>query len=163
MNRFGYYQRGFTIIELFLVTFIMLLAIGGAIVIYLMLLTAWKEGGVQIALQREASIAMEKMARGIDGMNGIREAKSVTLPNTTTIRYTSGIDSQERSFYLSGSELIYDPDTSSSDDEFSIAENVRTTAFSISDNLVTIDLGLEDQVIDKAINVDLSTQVKLRN
>ena len=45
-----------------------------------------------------------------------------------------------------------------------IESNVRTLTFNhLSDDLVTIDLGLEDQVIDRVINVDLSTQVKLRN
>ncbi len=164
MNR---YQKGFTIIELVIVTAIMGLVIGGVIAIYIMGTTAWKEGSVQVALQRGGSIAVEKMIRGVDGTNGIREASSVELYTSDTvynvIRYTSGIDSQERSFYLSSGEIMYDPNTSISDDEFSIAENVTGLTFAVSDSLVTIDLNLEGQVIDRTIKVDLSTEVKLRN
>ncbi len=58
---------------------------------------------------------------------------------------------------------MYDPNTSASDDESSIAENVTGLTFAVSGSLVTIDLNLEGQVIDRKINVDLSTQVKLRN
>ena len=156
------YQKGFTIIELVIVTAIMGLVIGGVIAIYIMGTTAWKEGSVQVALQRGGSIAMEKMVRGVYGTDGIREASSAPS-STNTITYTSGIDNQERSFYLSSGEIMYDPNTSISDDEFSIAENVTGLTFAVSDSLVTIDLNLEGQVIDKTIKVDLSTEVKLRN
>jgi len=167
MVRFTYGQRGFTVVEVLIAVVIMALVITGAISIYMMSITAWREGSTQIALQRTASIAMEKMVRGIDGRNGIREASSVTRPNDTTIKFTSGIDAQERSFYLSGSEIIYDPDTSTTDDEFPIVENIRTTpsglTFVVSGAVVTINLGMQGMVRGKAIDINLSTSVKLRN
>ena len=167
------YQKGFTIIELLTVMAIMGLVIGGVITIYIMGATAWKEGSVQVALQRGGSIAMEKMVRGVYGTNGIREAKhntdsepnNVTLHSgNTEIQYKSGIDNVTRRFYLSGSEIWYDSDTSPGGGDC-IAENVTGLTFSPSliDNMVTINLGMEGQVIDKTIKVDLSTEVKLRN
>lgn len=175
MSRFDYHKKGFTITEFLAVMVIMGLIISGAIAIYIRSTTIWQEGGVQIILQRNASMVMEKMVRGVYGTNGIREANSVALYSSNTeIRYTSGIDNQERSFYLSGSEIIHDPNTSVSDDEFSIAENARpiTTPanqggpgleFSVNNNIVTIEVGLIGKVIDKDIKIDLSTEVKLRN
>ena len=162
------YQKGFTIIELLTVMVIMGLVIGGVIAIYTMSATVWKEGSVQVVLQRGGSIAMEKMVRGVYGTDGIREASNVALSvSNTKIEYTntSEVGGPERSFYLSGSEIMYDPNTDPLvlNDEFSIAENVTGVEFSVSGNIVTIDLIMEGQVIDRKINVDLSTQVKLRN
>ncbi len=173
MVRDIYRRKGFTLIELLIATAIMLLIIGGTMTIYLMSITAWQEGSMQIVLQRKGSIAMEKMVRGVDGRNGIREAKagSVTCVNTTSeksIQYTT-IDGKKRKFYLSGSEIIYDPDTLTPGDHFSIAKYVETPSvddeplFAVSGNIVTINLVMEEEVMDKPINVDLSTQVKLRN
>ncbi|MFC1644244.1 hypothetical protein ACFL5C_02895 [Candidatus Omnitrophota bacterium] len=145
----------------------MVLVMLGVIAVYLVAQTVWIEGNARINLQRQARTAMEEMVRGVDGTDGIREAASVTISGGTNIQYTSGVDGTERSFYLSGDEIMYDPDTSSGGDEFSIGENVRTTpsglSFSESDDVVTIDLSMEDQVGDKTISVDLSGQVKLRN
>lgn len=173
MIRADYYRKGLTVVEILLATSIMLVAIGGAIVIYLMATTAWKEGSALITIQRSDSMVIEKMVRGVNGTNGIREAKSVILPNANTIRYTSGIDGKVRSFYLSNNEIMYDPDIAIFNDEFSIARKVRINpsglTFSVSSDgkLVTINLGMQDKIRSintmKNINVDLCTKVKLRN
>lgn len=162
MGRCIYARKGFTIIELLISMAIMLLVIGGALAIYITCLTAWKEGSVQIVLQRGGSIATEKMVRGVDGTNGIREASSATS-STNAITYTSGIDGKERKFYLSNGKIWHDPDTSAVGTDPSIAENVTGLRFAVNDSVVTIELSLAGKVIDKDINVDLSTQVKLRN
>ncbi len=91
MGQCIYARKGFKIIEFLIAAAIVLLLIGGALAIYTMCLTAWKEGSEQIALQREASISMEMIIRGVGlgtdeifGMDGIREgsASSVTRPNS---------------------------------------------------------------------------------
>lgn len=164
-------NRGFTLIELLFATFIITVAVAGIIAIYLMSITAWQEGSMQIALQSNANTAIEKMVRGIGGSEGIREATSINCPTSSEIQYTSGIDSKTRRFYRSGDKIYHDPDASVSSDEFIIADNVRTSTstnppgFRVqeSDGLVTINLGLEGEVRNRKINVDLSTQVKIRN
>ena len=167
MYRLKYCQKGFTITEILVATSVIALLVGGTIAIYIRCLKVWEEGSMEASLQRNANTTMEKMVRGIDGMDGIREAKLVALPNANTIQYTSGIDSKERSFYLNGSQIMYDPDTSISGDEYSITDNVRTSpaglTFTISGNLVSINLGMEGRIMDKIIPVNLHTEVTLRN
>ena len=161
-------MKGFSFVELLVAVVISLLIVGGAIAIYLTCLTSWKEDSIQAFLQRQASITLEQMVRGISGNDGIREASSVNIPNSSTIEYTSGIDSVTRSFYLvESAQIIYDPNISVSSDEYSIVDNVRTgpegVTFSENGGIVTINLGLGKQVLDKTISVDLTTQIKLRN
>ena len=157
-------QKGFSLIEVLIVTSVLVLLTGGAIAIYIRCLNAWEEGSLEASLQRKASTAMEKMVRGIDGTKGIREAKSVTFPDSSTIQYTSGIDDQQRSFHLSTDEIIY---TSASGVESTIAEDVRTApaglTFSAAGDLVTINLGMEGRIMDRIIPVNLTTEVTLRN
>ena len=163
MDRFKYSQTGFTVMETLLAAFILVFVVGCAAIVYLMSVTTWKEASAQISLQREASAAMEKMVRGVDGTDGIREAGNVII-GSGIITYTSGIDSGQRKFYLSDGKIMYDPDTTTPDDEFSIAQNVRASGLTFSNgNIITIDLGMSKQVIDKNIDVDLTTKVNLRN
>lgn len=169
MKKSDYLIQGFTLIEFIFVSFIMLMVICGIIEIYLMSTTVWMEGSAQITLQRKASTAMEKMVRGVGGSDGLREATDASCPSSTSVLYTSGIDDVQRRFYLSGNVLMYDPDTSISNNELSIVDCIRTTSspqgimFQTGYGIVTINLGMEGAVRDKKINVDLSTSVKLRN
>lgn len=187
MVRFIYERRGFTLIEILIAITIMGLVVGGAISIYLMSITAWREGSVQIALQREGSLAMEKMVRGIDpyGRKGIREAQQISLPATgssgTRIDFVDADNpNPTRSFYFSpGSDG--DPSTVADNQLRYIDENGNDTPIiennvlmikngvpistfdHLSAEIVTINLGMQDRVRDKDINVDLSTTVKIRN
>jgi len=160
-------EKGFSLIEVLLAPLILVFVVGGTMVIYMMSITTWKEATTQITLQRNASITMEKMVRGVAGVGGIREAVSATLVNANTIRYVDNTSSNERSFYLSDGQVFYDPDTTIANDEFSIVYDVRTNpaglVFAINSDLITISLGLEDDVRDTVINVDLSTKIKMRN
>jgi prepilin-type N-terminal cleavage/methylation domain-containing protein len=160
VRRFYYCQKGFTIVEVSLATVIMLLVVAGTAAVYLMAMTTWHEGGAQVMLQRGASIAMEKMVRGVDGTDGIRESQSVAC-SSGSIQYTSGIDDKTRRFYLSNGEIWYeDPDETG---DVSIAENVSGLTFTLSNDRVIITITMADQIRDKSITADLSTQVKLRN
>jgi len=163
MRRILFNRKGFSLIELLIASIIGTLVVAGVWFIYLMSSNIWKEGYVQITLQQEAGLAMDKMVWGMDGKNGIREAESVSVPNSYTIEYTSGLDSVERSFYLEDGEILYDPDTSSADDEYAIAEDVSSLTFSQAGGVVTITLNAQQDVRDKYINVPLTTRVKLRN
>ena len=162
-------RKGVTLVEFLTATAIVILAVGSVVAVHVMSTTAWKEGNTEIALQRQASIAMEKMMRGVRGIDGIREADSVTLISSNVLEYTSAIDLVERSFYLSGTDLMYDPDTTIASNEYSIAENLTTTPpgliFSLNANedIVTIELSMSDRVRDRVINASLTGHVKLRN
>jgi len=173
-------RKGFTITEIMIATLIMVMVVGGALAVYIMSQTAWYEGSAQIALQRKASVAMEKMVRGIDpyGRNGIREAREVSSPSVgasaTQIYFVDAeAPNPTRSFYFS-SGPDGDPGTvadnqlryidQSGNDTPIIENNVRTLGFSQPSNgFIEINLSLEDMVRDRVIIVDLSTDVKIRN
>lgn len=169
-------RKGFTITEIMIATLIMVMVVGGSLAIYIMSQTAWYEGSAQIALQRKASVAMEKMVRGVDGRKGIREAREVPSPSVgasgTQIDFDD-VGGSGRSFYFS-SGPDGDPDTvadnqlryidASANDTLIIENNVRALTFSQPSNgLIEINLSLEDVVRDKVIILDLSTDVKIRN
>lgn len=166
MIRFIYGREGLTLMELLIAIIIMMLVVGGTLVVYLMSMTAWKEGTVQMGLQREANIAMEKMVRGVDGKNGIREASSVSTPNSFTIQYTSGVDGKTRRFFLDGTEIKYDLNTPIDEgDDVRIAEDVSGVTFNelVNDSVIEIDLNMLDKAGAKDITVNLYTVVNLRN
>jgi len=149
--------------ELLIAVTITTLMVAGILAVYLKSLTAWHEGSVQLTLQRKSSMVMERMVRGVDGTNGIREAGNITVPNSYTIQYASGVDGTERSFYLSGSDIMYDSDTSLADDESSIAEKISSLTFTLSGNMVTITLNMQEAVRDRNLQIDLTTRIKVRN
>ena len=163
MNRFVYNHKGFSIIELSVAAIIMSLIVVGILTVDLMTVTAWREGGVQLTLQRKAGVVMEKMVRGIDGLNGIREAGNINIPNNNTILYVSGINAIQRSFSLVGNDIMYDPDTAVAGNEFSIADMVNNLNFAINGDVVTITLGMRERVRDTNIDALLTTQIMIRN
>ena len=155
-------KRGISITEVIVATAISVFVIGGALAVYLMSSSAWKEGYVQIELQQEASMAIEQMARGVDGQNGIREATGISI-GTGSIEYT-GTDAQDRKFALDSGEIRYYPDSSDTGTWEVIAGDVDTLTFSEpGSGLVKIDLRLLKDVGDKDLYIDLSTQITLRN
>lgn len=169
-------NKGFTITEIMIGMSIMLLVMGAALTIYNMSQVSWTEGNAQTGIQRDASIAMEKMIRGISGIYGIMDAKAVNTPNVTppnidnTIVFT-GVDNVNRSFYLSNGELWYDPNTSTSGGESRITRNVSglefrrgngTTQYGSEDRL-GITLVLQQMVKSRLMSVTLYTAAKVRN
>ncbi len=140
--------------------------------IYLMANTAWQEASAQLALQRNAALSMEKMTRGIEVISttgarcGIREAEAISAPldgsSGTRIDFT-GLDSTERSFYLNEAQLMYDPDTSASGDEYSLTGNVINLQFTRNGSIVDVTLQLQRQVRERTMDVNLSTTIKGRN
>lgn len=168
MTKTMYDRNGFTLVELLVAVLLSALVMGGFWTVYLMCLTSWEQGSTQVALQRDAAVIMEKMVRGVDGTGGIREAVSVDTSVAGRIDYTSDIGGveRERSFYLNGNDIFYDPDTSTASDEYSIAANPGgiTLAFSLNNDVVTISLNMQWEVSGEAMPaIIISTRVNLRN
>jgi len=157
-------SKGMTMVEVLLSSVIIILVFAAIFAIYIFVQNTWQQGYAVMKLERDASIAMEKMARGIDGQNGIREAKYIDSPNdgatASTISFT-GIDDVVRTFSRSvaDSTLRYDEGLGQS----IIAENVSSLTFSRTNNLITINLILEEIIRGKHFNVSLMTSVRLRN
>ena len=171
MHKRQKYLTGFTFQELIIVVTIMVFIIAGAFTVYLLCYKSWQEATVQASLQRDGSIATEKLVRGVRGAsetkkNGIREAKSFTIPilNNSAIRFVSGVDNQRRSFYLDGNQIMYDPNTLVAGDETVAAKEIEKLSFEkLSSQRIKINMTLERYVGDKLINVSLETEVTIRN
>ena len=152
-------KKAFTLPELLIVITIMVFIIAGALTVYLLCYKSWQEAIVQASLQRDGSIATEKLVRGVRGAsetkkNGIREAKSFTIPilNNSAIQFVSGVDSQSRSFYLDSDKIIYDPDTLAPDDEVVAAKDIESLSFEkLSSQRIKINMTLPRHVNAKII------------
>lgn len=158
-------SKGFSLAELFMASVIMLLVAAGSMTVYLLSYSGWRESSGLAALQRTGSMAMEKMVRGVRGnnearRNGLREAKSFSIPNAGTILFTSGVDSVERRFYLSADKIIY----RCGGGESTLAHDVDSLAFSkIANKRIRIDVTLQEEIKGKTISVNLESEVLIRN
>ncbi len=164
MKKIRRFLTGFTLPEILIGMTIMLIVMGAALTIYNMSQVSWTEGNAQTGLQRDASIAMAKMMRGINGNYGIMDAKAntVNVPNVTTVVFT-GVDNASRSFYLSNKMLKYDGPTKSG---YVIAKNVSGLEFSkepYPSNRLNMGLGMQQMVKSRLMSVTLYTAAKVRN
>lgn len=126
-----------------------------------MLQISWQDTSAVLEVQRTASLAMERMSRGLF------DAKSFTLEGGTKIKFVSGIDLKERSFYLENNKLMYDPDTSVGSNEKPLLDNVSALVFAVDagnpTKAVLISLTVSKSVKDINKTMSLSSTVFLRN
>ena len=161
-------EKGVFLPEVMIASTIMLFAVIVLVTFYMTAQVTWMEENTQLKLQQNARVAMDFMVRGKFGTGGIMEAKKggVTLSGSSTIHYKSGFDGLLRSFYQSGDELIHSSRKGSWEkviDKVRITPAGLTFAVSGGGDIVTVNLSLEDQVRSRTFNVDLSTDVLLRN
>ena len=167
----GRFKAGFTLQELLEVFVIIVVIITGALTVYLLCYRSWQEATLQASLQREGNVAMDKLIRGVRGdaearQNGLREAKSYTIPflSNDSIEFVSGVDDIERSFYLSDDQIMYDPNTLIVGDEIVAAEDIETLSFvQLSSRRIRVNIVLNRAFGDKSINLNLETDVTIRN
>lgn len=165
-KKFYLLYNGFTMPEIIIGIVISTMVIGGLIILYITSYNIWAVSSIQASLTQKANLAMDKMLRGVDGTNGIREATSFTLTGNSQVTYTGIRDATERSFYLSGNEIKYSPDTSAEDsaNDIIIASDTSSLTFTeINNKRVKIELTQEQDFRDKTISFTLKTDVHLRN
>jgi type II secretory pathway component PulJ len=145
-----------------------------AIVLYVISQASWQEAAAALEIQRKAQLAMETLLRGYKtaadaAARGLLEAKAFTIAGTGDIRFTSGLDSRQRRFYLNNGWLVYDPDVSNPDtaEEKNIVNNISNLVFAdlsgASKKIVAIDLSVSKVVKGTNRTIDLSEWVVLRN
>lgn len=153
-------------------TSISLLIFAAAITLYIVTLNSWKEATVVLEVGRSANLAMERLLRGFksdsdSAPRGLLDAKAFILDNPAKIRFTSGIDLKERSFYLEADKLMYDPDTSAALDEREVADNIASLSFADASNPpkknILINLSASKEVKGAGKTISLSSKVYLRN
>ncbi len=154
-------RKGFTLVELLLSSAIMPLVISGVMGVYIMSINTWKESIERFSLQRDSFLAMEKMVRGPEGTGGVVGSSAIECPNSYTLNYTNGAN--ERGYYLSGGNIMYDEDTSAMGTDTVIVDGVNSLIFTAGGGMVTISLSRQGQVGSKTITAALFTQVKIRN
>lgn len=169
-------KSALTIIELLVASVIGLWVTVIAVVLYIVTQATWQDSACCLEIQRNANMAMEKILRGTradsdSAAHGLLDAKTFAIDNPGKIRFTSGVDSKERSFYLSGDCLMYDPDTSVSLDEKAAADKIKKLKFEdVTDyeanpnkKIISIELTTSKAVKGVDKTVDLSGRALLRN
>jgi type II secretory pathway pseudopilin PulG len=174
--------RGLVLTELMVALGIFMLLSAAVINVYLMSIRTWREGSAQVTLQRKLAAAMQRVVQGERGteegrQHGLREAEAITVVNEHTIDFRSGVDGTTRRFYLSGNEILYDPDTSvngdtqetiydpSRDESASDTTTYRTDLefAQLGDGTIEIRLTGEERVLGRWMNAALLTRVAPRN
>ena len=172
-------RKGLTIIEIIVASSIIAVVIAGCLSFYLMARETWLKCGLEAPLQRKASIAMEKMVRGVRRdvsgdpdiryINGLREADNINIISDTEVHFNSNIDSPgvTRRFFGDGNKhLYYDDNTITDGNEIEIADKIGDLKFSKPDiskpKLVKIYFSLEDNLKGESFKVYLQTQVRCR-
>lgn len=154
-------RRAFSLPEVMVSAVLTILVAGSSLVLYMMISKVWNEDLTQTDVSRGASVAVEKMVRGADGNDGIREAKSITSPiegaSGTYITFTDMNDSARQFYFDSGTSTVKDESGSI------LASNVKSLYFTNSGECIQIDLSARKYILGKEIGFSIQTKVKPRN
>jgi len=164
-------NKGFTLVELMVTMSIMLVIFGVVTSTYLITQRLWKGGFTQIALQSTARVALDKIARNLRSATAAAVLDSgdkirfVTDPNRT---YDNAADDITCEYYVSGTNIMYDPNTAISGNESVLLRNVSkesaTPFFQTSNNLAVITFKVyKDEALYGAHWSSMTTSVNMRN
>lgn len=137
-----------------------------------MVQSAWYETNAILEIQRRANLGVERVLRGFksdsdSAPRGLLDAKTFTIDSPQAVRFTSGIDSKERRFYLQDNKLMYDPDTSVGLDETAVLDNISSLTFTASlenpTRVILIELIVSKEVKGVNKTISLSGTAFLRN
>lgn len=164
-------HRGFTLVELSIAIGIMLTVFLILFTIYLTAHKLWRGGFTQIAFQSRGRIVLARMARDFRSSTGATifdsgdRIRFVTDPNRTPATTADDVACE---YYISGSEIMYDPDISVPGDEVSVLRSVSREAtipfFQISGDLAVITFRLYN--VDAIYGTHwsgMATSIKMRN
>lgn len=154
-------KSALTLVELLIGSAISLFVVAITIILYVMMQTSGQDTNAVLETERAANLAMERITRGLF------DAKSYTLDGATKIRFVSGIDLKERSFYLENNQLIYDPDTSVGSNEKPLVDDISALVFAASavnpSKAVQVGVSVSKSVKGISKTMSLSSTVFLRN
>lgn len=164
-------RKGFSLAELVVAMGIMVMVFAIVSTTYILTQKLWKGGFTQIAFQSRGRIALENMAYAFRSSTDATIFSSggrirfVTDPNHTVETVSDDITSE---YYISGTNIIYDPDVSVSNDEVTFLSNVYIEPgiplFQLSDCMIVITFKLyNNDAVYGAHWSSMSTSVKMRN
>ena len=164
-------NKGFTLIELMIAIGILLIVFSVAFTTYLTAHRLWRGGFTQIAFQSRARITLARISRNLRSSTGATilnngdRVRFVTDPNRTP---ETSVDDVTSEYYLSSTDIIYDPDISVSGDEMTLLNNAYQEStipiFQISGDLVVVTFRLfnTDAVYGTHWS-NMTTSIKMRN
>ena len=164
-------NRGLSLVEL-------VISMGIMLVIFSIVFTSYvtgerlnKGGFRQIALQSRGRIQLEKISRSLRSaiqstiLEGGDRIRFIIDPNRTPVTTVDDITCE---YYLSGAQLMYDPDVSTAGDEVVLLEDVfqepGEPIFGISDGLIEVTFRLNnDDAIYGTSWSSIGTSITMRN
>jgi len=138
-------NKGFTLVELITAMGIMLFVLSVVLSTYMITQKLWRAGFSQITFQSTGRIALDKISKAIRSATG-----AVILNNGDRVRFVidpnrtpgDAADDLTCEYYISGTNIMYDPNTAVSGNEVAILRNVIKEStipfFQISGSLVVI-------------------------
>ena len=150
---------------------IMLVIFGVIASTYLITQRLWRGGFTQITFQSTGRAVLEKIARNLRSATGATvlnngdKIRFVTDPNRT---YNSAADDITCEYYISGTDIMYDPNIAVSSNEVTLLRNVTkestTPFFQISGNLAIITFRVYKNDALYGIHwLSMTTSVEMRN
>ena len=173
-------QKGFTLVEVITASSIALVVLAGVIMIMIMALNAWAVGTADVRLERSGTMIMEKIARGISGRFGLREAHAKSIVIDEDARgVTFAVDKNEdptvttdddttvRIYFEKDSRRVMydtDADKQGKDIELSMEGGVEDIRFRRIGDVLNINLMMTDTVTSsiKKMQMQCSTSLFLR-
>jgi len=164
-------EKGFTLTELMVAAGIMLIILGVVASAQLISQRLWKAGFTQITFQSTGRIALDKITKNLRSATGATifdngdRIRFVTDPNRT---YGSASDDVTCEYYISGTNIMYDPNIAVSGNEITLLRNVSKESnisfFQISGNLAVITFKVyRNDALYGAHWSCMTTSVSMRN
>lgn len=164
-------NKGFSLVELMVAMSIMLVIFGVVASTYLVTQRLWRGGFTQIALQSTGRVALDKITKNLRPATTVTildngdKIRFVTDPNRT---YSSAADDITCEYYISGTNIMYDPNTVIPGNEAVLLRNVSKESvipfFQVSGNLAVITFKVyKNDAIYGTYWSSLTTSINMRN
>lgn len=164
-------KNGFTLVELMVATSIMLVVFGVVTSTYLITQKLWKGGFTQISFQSTGRVALANIAMNLRSATAAAildsgdKIRFVIDPNRT---YNNAADDITCEYYVSGTNIMYDPNTAISGNESVLLRNVSkesaTPFFQASNSLAVITFKVyKDDASYGTHWSSMTTSINMRN
>lgn len=164
-------NKGISLVELMVATAIMLVIFGVVASTYLITQRLWRGGFTQIAMQSTGRVALDKITKNLRPATAAAildngdKIRFVTDPNRT---YSNASDDITCEYYISGTNIMYDPNTAISGNEAVLLRNVSKESaipfFQVSGNLAVITFKVyKNDAVYGTYWSNLTTSINMRN
>lgn len=164
-------DKGFTLIETLVAMAISMVVFTALATSYVTAQRLWMGGFTQITFQSRGRVVLEQMTEymrsstGATALNNGDRIRFVTDPNRTPQISSDDITSE---YYLSNTDIMYDPDITIAGDEISVLRNANREGtipiFQMSGDLVVITFRLlSNDILYGTKWSSMTTSIKMRN